>query len=57
MLFRSTNGIVKQTITKEKQSYYDYEFELNESKRDINLLKKEFVPELNKEFRRVINGR
>ena len=56
-VYTLTNGIVKQTITKEKQSYYDYEFELNESKRDINLLKKEFVPELNKEFRRVINGR
>ena len=56
-VYTLTNGIVKQTITKEKQSYYDYEFELNESKRVINLLKKEFVPELNKEFRRVINGR
>jgi hypothetical protein len=30
--------------------------EENEAKREINLLKKEFVPEVEKEFRRVIRG-
>ena len=45
---------ITQTITKEKQSYYDYENELNESKRSINLLKPEFVSAVEKEFKRVI---
>ncbi len=56
-VYTLTNGIVREVITKEKQSYYDYEQEVNESKREIKLLKKDFVSEINKEFRRVINGR
>ena len=43
-----------QTITKEKQTYYDYEMETNEDKRTIKLLKKDFVPDVEKEFKRVI---
>ena len=51
------NGvIVTEKISKEKQTHYDYEVEENEAKREINLLKKEFVPEVEKEFRRVIRG-
>jgi len=45
---------ITQTITKEKQTYYDYENELNESKRSIKLLKPEFVSAVEKEFKRVI---
>lgn len=45
---------VTETITKELQTYYDYEIEENEKKRTINLLKKEFVPEVEKEFKRII---
>ena len=45
---------VTETISKEKQTYYDYEVEVNESKREIKLLKTEFVPEVEKEFKRVI---
>lgn len=45
---------ITQKITKEKQSYYDYENELNESKRSIKLLKPEFVSAVEKEFRKVI---
>jgi hypothetical protein len=45
---------ITQTITKEKQSYYDYENELNESKRSIKLLKPEFVSAVEKEFKKVI---
>jgi hypothetical protein len=41
-------------ITKSTQSYFQYEEELNESKRKIKLLKPEFVSELEKEFRRVM---
>jgi len=45
---------ITETIAKEKQTYYDYEVEVNESKREIKLLKTEFVPEVEKEFKRVI---
>jgi hypothetical protein len=45
---------LKIEISKETQSYYDYEMELNESKRSIKLLKPEFVPNVEQEFRRVI---
>jgi hypothetical protein len=56
-VYNLINGIVRVVITKEKQSFFEHEQEVNESKREINLLKKEFVSELDKEFRRVINGR
>ena len=41
-------------VTKETQTYYDYEIEENEKKRTIKLLKKEFVPEVEKEFKKII---
>ena len=47
---------VTESITKEIQTYYDYENEQNEKKRKINLLKKEFINDVDKEFKRVING-
>lgn len=47
---------VTESITKEIQTYYDYENEQNEKKRKINLLKKEFISDVDKEFKRVING-
>ena len=45
-----------ETITKEKQTYYDYEMEVNEAKRDIKLLKNDFVSIVEKEFRKVIKS-
>ena len=42
------------TISKETKSYYDYEVETNDTKRTIKLLKPEFVPAVEDEFRRVI---
>ena len=36
--------------TKETQSYYTYETNLNESKREINLVKSDFLPQIEKEF-------
>lgn len=41
-------------ILKETQTYFDYEQNLNESKRTIRLLKSEFVPAIEKEFKRII---
>jgi len=41
-------------ITKETQTHFDYEKEINDSKRTIKLLKPEFIPVIEKEFKRVI---
>jgi len=46
---------ITQTITKSKKTYYDYEMEENESKRDITLIKNNFIPQIEKEFKRIIN--
>jgi len=47
---------ITQTITKSKKTYYDYEMEENESKRDITLIKNDFVKEIEKEFKKVIKS-
>ena len=47
-------SIITQTITKSTQTYYDYEIELNETKRNIKLVKAEFVPQIEKEFKKII---
>ena len=46
---------ITQTITKSKKTYYDYEMEENESKREITLIKNNFIPQIEKEFKRIIN--
>ena len=46
---------VRVVTTKETQSYYTYETNLNESKREINLIKSDFLPQIEKEFKRVIS--
>jgi hypothetical protein len=45
---------ITQTVTKSTQTYYDYEIELNEEKRTIKLVKSEFVPQIEKEFKKII---
>jgi hypothetical protein len=53
--YQLQNGsTITQSVTKKIKTYYEYENELNESKRKINLLKPEFVPEVEKEFKRVV---
>jgi hypothetical protein len=47
--------VVTIRTTKETQSYYTYETNLNESKREINLIKSDFLPQIEKEFKRVIS--
>jgi len=46
---------VTETISRSTRSYFEYETELNDAKRTITLLKKEFAPAVEKEFRRVIS--
>jgi hypothetical protein len=45
---------ITEKVTKSKQSYYEYEQLTNEAKREIKLLKKDFVPEVEKEFKKII---
>jgi len=42
-------------VTKETQNYFNYEKELNESRRTIKLLKFEFVSSVEREFKRIIS--
>jgi len=49
-------SVITLTITKEKETYYDYENDLNEEKRSIMLVKPEFVSAIEKEFKKVIKG-
>ena len=49
-----SGNIITQTVTKEKKTYYEYEQEENEAKREIILLKPEFVPQIEKEFKKII---
>jgi hypothetical protein len=48
---------ITETISKESQTYYDYEVELNETKRKIKLLKAEYVTEsgIMNELKKVLN--
>ncbi len=45
---------ITETVAKSKQTYYEYEQLANEAKREIKLLKKDFVPEVEKEFKKII---
>jgi|694.fasta_scaffold87432_5 hypothetical protein len=51
--------VIVETVSKETESYYDYEVNLNESKRRIRLLRSEIVSQsgLLDEFKRVINSK
>lgn len=54
--FTLENGtVVTEKVTKEKLTYYDYEMEVNESKRTIKLLKPEFAGSVVEEFKEIIN--
>jgi len=46
-------NVVTETVTKSTESYYTYEFNENEAKRSIKLLKPDFLLELDKEFKGV----
>jgi len=52
----SDNSTLTMNITKETKSYYDYNIELNENKREIILLKSEFVSGIEQELIRVMSN-
>lgn len=45
---------INVSTTRNRKTYYDYEIDLNESKRNIKLLKTEFVSTLEEEFRKLL---
>lgn len=47
-------GIVDVSVTKREVSYYDYENELNESKRSIKLLNSNYVDEIETQFKKLM---
>lgn len=51
----ANNENVTISVSKETRSFYTYEMEENEKKREIKLLKQEFVSEVEKEFKRIIS--
>lgn len=53
--FNFTNETVLVSITKNIQTYYDYELEQNESKRNIKLLNNNYVSQLESEFKKLLN--
>lgn len=46
--------IVKETVSKEKLTYYEYEMQENEKKRKIKLLKPEFAFDVFEEFKQIV---
>jgi hypothetical protein len=53
--YELANGsFVEEIITKQTKTYYEFEQELNDDKRKINLLKPEFVPEVEREFKKAV---
>jgi hypothetical protein len=47
-----SNNVIRIDVTKGLKTYYEYEMEQNENKRKIKILKPEFVPAVEEEFRK-----
>ena len=47
-------GVVDVSVTKREVSYYDYENDLNESKRNIKLLNANYVDEIETQFKKLM---
>jgi len=52
----SDNTILQIATTKSEKSYYDYEMDVNDSKKTIKILKPEFVSAVDDEFKRVMSN-
>jgi len=54
----NVNGTtVKETIARDSISYYDHEFNLNEQKREIKIIKTIYYPQIKKEFEEMMGIR
>jgi hypothetical protein len=47
---------IRIDVSKTTKTYYEYEVELNDAKRTIKILKNDFLPDVENEFRRVMNN-
>jgi len=50
------NVVMNFSVSKDRKTYYEYEQELNEEKRNIKILKKEFVGPVKEEFVRIMTN-
>ena len=48
--------LIQVVITKNTKSNYEHEFELNESKRNIKMLRQEFISPIVQEFHRIMDN-
>lgn len=48
---------VFETISRNRVSYYDYEYELNESKRQIKIIKPEYYAQIRDEFESIVSNK
>jgi len=55
--FTISNETVSISIERSTQSYYDYEVSLNESKRSIKLLNKNYVQQVENEFKKLLGNK
>lgn len=55
VLLTLPTGVVKVTTTKKAVSLYDYEYELNESKRNINILNAAYIDVLETQFKELMS--
>jgi hypothetical protein len=53
--YNVANSQVVQTVERNSVTNFDYEFELNESKRSIKLIKKDYYPQIMREFENLTN--
>jgi hypothetical protein len=51
----SNGDIINETVEKQTKTYYQYEEDLNDSKREIKILKPEFVSTIMSEFKELVN--
>ena len=51
----SDNNKFSIITTKENKTYYEYEIEANEEKRNIKILRNEFIPTIENEFRKIMS--
>lgn len=51
-----TGVTIKIDVSKDRLTYFDYEINLNEQKRNIKVLKPEFIPSIKEEFTRIMRS-
>jgi hypothetical protein len=50
------NVVMTLDVSKDRKTFYEYELELNEKKRNIKILKNEFITPVKEEFVRIMTN-